>query len=228
LAARPARPRATPQRIRTTRCRLLARSAAAPGSSTNETPNAMPVVVAVASGDADLRETACIRADAYFEDDSSRFRDTFRRQFAERELARLAEQTVVPRSGGRASVTCLVARDSSGRVVASADVRPPRSAVPGARGRDNLAPAGEEDAAFVLNVCVREDARGRGVGAAVMRAAIDLVRAEFGSPRVYAQVDEDNTAARALYKSLGFRVAREASEGGRMGFDRMLLCLDLE
>jgi len=60
--------------------------------------------------------------------------------------------------------------------------------------------AGDAD---VLDIAVLPAARGRGVGAALLRAA--LVRCvESGADQIALEVRESNVAARALYTRLGF------------------------
>jgi GNAT superfamily N-acetyltransferase len=61
----------------------------------------------------------------------------------------------------------------------------------------------EAEDCWIEDVFVDEAARGTGLGRALVRAAIDRA-AERGCRRVDLDVDEDNTAARALYASLGF------------------------
>jgi RimJ/RimL family protein N-acetyltransferase len=46
--------------------------------------------------------------------------------------------------------------------------------------------------------------RGRGYGRAAMAAVVAWARAEHGAVRGYVQVDAANTAAAALYGSLGW------------------------
>ncbi|MFV2121528.1 GNAT family N-acetyltransferase [Streptomyces sp. Act-28] len=65
-------------------------------------------------------------------------------------------------------------------------------------------PAGE-GTPYVWEVAVAEGERRRGHGRALMRFAEDLVRAA-GGDRLALRVDPDNTAARALYASLGYRL----------------------
>jgi ribosomal protein S18 acetylase RimI-like enzyme len=69
---------------------------------------------------------------------------------------------------------------------------------------------------------VREDARGRGLGRALVAAALDVAR-ERGCRRIQLDANEDNTAAQALYRSFGFS-AQDDRYGGR----NLLLRLALE
>ena len=64
---------------------------------------------------------------------------------------------------------------------------------------------------LISNVAVHPNWQGRGIGRALMQAAVDLAKRHNGA-WIALQVREDNQAAHALYKSLGFqnveRVAR--------------------
>ena len=57
--------------------------------------------------------------------------------------------------------------------------------------------------AWLEDVFVREDARGTGLGRALVEAAIERARSR-GCLRIELDVDEANTPALALYRSLGF------------------------
>ncbi len=64
---------------------------------------------------------------------------------------------------------------------------------------------------FVWGMYVADDARGRGLARALMRAALAHARATPGVAKVVLSVDAANVPAIALYESLGFVVfAREA------------------
>lgn len=62
---------------------------------------------------------------------------------------------------------------------------------------------------YVAELYVRPDERGRGLGRALMVAAIELAR-ERGADNIDLGTGEDDVAARALYESLGF-----SNRGGR-------------
>jgi ribosomal protein S18 acetylase RimI-like enzyme len=51
---------------------------------------------------------------------------------------------------------------------------------------------------------VDAEERGKGYGRAILRETIEIARLN-GSPRIYLEVDDDNTVARRLYESSGFQ-----------------------
>jgi ribosomal protein S18 acetylase RimI-like enzyme len=59
------------------------------------------------------------------------------------------------------------------------------------------------DDCWLEDLFVRADAQGQGLGRALVEAALERARAR-GCGRVELDVDEDNAAARALYRGLGF------------------------
>jgi GNAT superfamily N-acetyltransferase len=61
---------------------------------------------------------------------------------------------------------------------------------------------GVEDC-WLEDVFVRDAARGRGLGRALVEKALEVAR-ERGCTRIELDVQSDNTAARALYTSVGF------------------------
>ena len=62
------------------------------------------------------------------------------------------------------------------------------------------------DESHVTNVAVRADRRGQGIGRAVMSALLQYL-SNLGAAYATLEVRESNTAAIALYKSLGFFAA---------------------
>lgn len=60
-----------------------------------------------------------------------------------------------------------------------------------------------EDLADLHRIVVRPDARGRGVGASLLRAGLDWAAA-VGGRRMLLEVRSDNGSALALYRRLGF------------------------
>jgi ribosomal-protein-alanine N-acetyltransferase len=68
------------------------------------------------------------------------------------------------------------------------------------------------DEAQVLNLAVRDEARRRGIGAALLRETIDEARRR-GAANMYLEVRESNGGARALYGGAGF-----AEIGRRRGY----------
>jgi ribosomal protein S18 acetylase RimI-like enzyme len=53
-------------------------------------------------------------------------------------------------------------------------------------------PEGDAAGAYLLNVVVAEEQRGRGVGRAVMRAAMARGMHHWGAQRLYTHVEADN------------------------------------
>ncbi|TCT11970.1 ribosomal-protein-alanine N-acetyltransferase [Tepidamorphus gemmatus] len=70
------------------------------------------------------------------------------------------------------------------------------------------------DEAEILMLCVAPEARRRGLGRALVAAALETA-ARNGARRVYLEVAVDNAAALSLYGSIGFREA-----GRRKGYYR--------
>lgn len=68
------------------------------------------------------------------------------------------------------------------------------------------------DEAEIPNVCVKAEARKKGVGKQMMTALLDAAR-ELGIVVLYLEVRESNAPARCLYESLGF-----AADGIRKNF----------
>ena len=83
--------------------------------------------------------------------------------------------------------------------------------------------------AHILNLCVRETMRGRGIGRTRLRQLLDLA-AEAGVEDAFLEVRPSNLAAIRLYQSLGFvqvgvRKSYYQAAGGRE--DATVLRLDL-
>ena len=68
--------------------------------------------------------------------------------------------------------------------------------------------------AEILTLAVKPQARGRGLGRALVEAAFGLAR-QAGADAMFLEVAEDNEAAIALYQTAGFRLA-----GRRPGYYR--------
>ena len=58
--------------------------------------------------------------------------------------------------------------------------------------------------AHILNLCVRAESRGRGLGHRLLLSLLDLARAEWASA-VVLEVRASNEAALQLYKRMGFK-----------------------
>jgi ribosomal protein S18 acetylase RimI-like enzyme len=69
---------------------------------------------------------------------------------------------------------------------------------------------------YLEELYVVPDRRGRGIGRALMEAAMDLARSE-GAAHMDLGTGEDDTAARALYEKLGFS-NREGKPDGSVQF----------
>jgi ribosomal protein S18 acetylase RimI-like enzyme len=70
---------------------------------------------------------------------------------------------------------------------------------------------------YLEELYVVPDRRGQGLGRALMEAAIELAR-ERGAARMDLGTSEDDTAARALYESLGFTNREGKPDGPVMYF----------
>ncbi len=73
--------------------------------------------------------------------------------------------------------------------------------------------------AVVWGMAVATSARGRGVGRALMVAALDHARGIDGLAKLVLSVDAANVAAIALYESLGFVVFAREQDAMRIGDD---------
>jgi ribosomal-protein-alanine N-acetyltransferase len=81
------------------------------------------------------------------------------------------------------------------------------------------------DEAEILTLAVKPEARGRGVGRALLRAAADHA-ARLGAVRLFLEVGADNPAALALYAGQGFsRVGQR--KGYYDGRDALILRAEL-
>lgn len=157
-----------------------------------------------------LQQTARLRADAYYEEQpTTRFTDTFKRQFAEQELQSLRARTGPAAPQGQC--VCLVALDAHGDVQGCVDVRPPAC-------HSGTLPKGvtNDDAqgGYLLNVVVAEAHRRQGLGARLVGAAGEHASA-LGAQRLYTHVDAQNDVALRLYERCGF--VQCASVGGLQG-----------
>lgn len=86
------------------------------------------------------------------------------------------------------------------------------------------------DEAEILTLAVRPEARGRGQGGELTRKAAVAATAA-GARRLFLEVAEDNIAARALYRGVGFeavgRRPRYYARPGASPVDALLLSLNL-
>ena len=70
-------------------------------------------------------------------------------------------------------------------------------------------------AAYIEDLYVVPERRGRGLGRALLEAAMDHAR-ERGAGHIDLGTSEDDVAARALYESAGFTNLDGGDEGARM------------
>ncbi|HEX8806703.1 MAG TPA: GNAT family N-acetyltransferase [Candidatus Aquilonibacter sp.] len=64
-----------------------------------------------------------------------------------------------------------------------------------------------DDQSFIVYMAVERDARGAGIGSALLERAEDEAR-KRGAPYMALMVTEENAAARALYERAGYRTER--------------------
>jgi ribosomal-protein-alanine N-acetyltransferase len=87
------------------------------------------------------------------------------------------------------------------------------------------------DESELITLAVRPARRRRGAGRRLLAAATDHVRA-MGARTLFLEVAADNSAARALYESAGFRVSGRRPayfrRGDRPSVDAFVMVLDLD
>ena len=159
----------------------------------------------------------------------SRFVETFKRAFVREEAGSLRLRTQA-RQNGLPECVCLVAVSSSNEVIGTLDIRPPAGISSTAhlqkQGRFlNGVPADDPEGAYMLNVCVKEESRGSGVGTLLVACACAEACSRWGAQRMYTEVDSWNDGAYNLYNRLGFQRADGDAEDDRVGTrQRLLLC----
>ncbi|KAG2491136.1 hypothetical protein HYH03_010579 [Edaphochlamys debaryana] len=150
----------------------------------------------------ELRQVATLRAEAYYTDNHSRFVGSLKKQFVEQEAESLQLRTTATSKQGAPFAECLVAVEAgSGAVLGCIDLRLPR-ALNGVH--PSGVPEGDTHGCYLLNVVVREDARGQGLGRGVMRAAMRRAVETWGAASLYTHVEADNEVAYRLYTGCGF------------------------
>eukprot|EP00198_Chlamydomonas_reinhardtii_P009711 XP_001699048.1 predicted protein [Chlamydomonas reinhardtii] len=150
----------------------------------------------------ELRQVATLRADAYYAENFSRFVGSLKKKFVEQEVESLQQRTYATSKQGTPFCECLVAVEAgSSTVLGCIDLRLP-AALNGAHPAG--VPAGDTAGCYLLNVVVREDVRGQGLGRAIMRAAMGRAVHTWGAARLYTHVEADNEVAYNLYAGCGF------------------------
>ena len=118
-----------------------------------------------------------------------------------------------------AGVERLIERTDAEFLIATPDDDSPPAGVCQLRYRFGIWFASED--CWLEDMFVREDARGRGVGAALLEAAITRAR-DRGCRRIELDVNERNPEALALYERVGFAVSTKPP-GGRDVLMRLAL-----
>ncbi|KAG2447633.1 hypothetical protein HYH02_007551 [Chlamydomonas schloesseri] len=151
----------------------------------------------------ELRQVATLRADAYYAENQSRFVGSLKKKFVEQEVESLQQRTsATSKQSGTPFCECLVAVEAgSSTVLGCIDMRLP-AALSGAHPAG--VPADDTGGCYLLNVVVREDVRGQGLGRAIMRAAMARAVRTWGAQRLYTHVEADNEVAYNLYAGCGF------------------------
>mmetsp|Transcript_26516 Transcript_26516/g.71692 ORF Transcript_26516/g.71692 Transcript_26516/m.71692 type:complete len:242 (+) Transcript_26516:76-801(+) len=177
-------------------------------------PTTSPLSVAAAevfpaSSDADYVHIARLRANAFYENDRSRFVESFKKKFVVQEIESLKERTVAGPFGQLCE--CLLARseEDGQQVIGCIDIRVPR-AVTGKHPAG--VPVEDEKGAYILNVVVDEDSRGQGVGKALMREAMNRAVNVWQAENLYTHVEADNEVALHLYLACGFEEHSSSSK----------------
>jgi GNAT superfamily N-acetyltransferase len=118
-----------------------------------------------------------------------------------------------------AGVDRLIEDPNTAFLLGAPDADSPPAGVAQVRFRFGLWWAAED--CLLEDLFVREQARGAGVGRALVEAVIELAR-ERGCRRIELDANDHNEAAQALYRSFGFD-AQDDRYGGRNLFMRLHL-----
>ena len=119
-----------------------------------------------------------------------------------------------------AGVDRLIEDPNTAYLLAAPDADSPPQAVAQVRFRYGIWWAAQD--CLLEDLFVREEARGTGLGRALLDATIELAR-ERGARRVELDANDQNDAAQALYRSVGFD-----SQDDRYGGRNLLMRLHLE
>jgi GNAT superfamily N-acetyltransferase len=118
-----------------------------------------------------------------------------------------------------AGVDRLIEDPNTAYLLAAPDADSPPAAVAQVRFRYGIWWAAED--CLLEDLFVREDARGSGLGRALVAAVVELAR-ERGCRRVELDANDGNAAAMALYTAMGFD-SQDDRYGGRNQFLRLHL-----
>ncbi|KXZ51789.1 hypothetical protein GPECTOR_11g232 [Gonium pectorale] len=136
------------------------------------------------------------------QENRSRFVGSLKKKFAEQEVESLQQRTTIMSKAGTPYSECLVAVDAStGAVLACIDLRTP-CALTGTHPHG--VPQDDPHGCYLLNVVVREDVRGQGLGRGIMLTAMARAVRLWGATGMYTHVEADNEVAFGLYHSCGF------------------------
>jgi len=127
-------------------------------------------------------------------------------------LARIARDAL-PEAWSEESIRASLARAGARALV----IDPARGFALGWRAGDD---------AEILTLAVEKDARGQGLGRALVVALLERLRAD-GAQRVSLEVRRGNAAALGLYTSLGFAETRVRPRYYRDGEDALVLGVEL-
>ena len=118
-----------------------------------------------------------------------------------------------------AGVERLIEDPNTAYLLGAPDADSPPAGVAQVRFRFGVWWAAED--CLLEDLFVRADARGSGVGRALVEAVVDLARSR-GCRRVELDANDENAAAQGLYRSFGFS-AQDDRYGGRNLFMRLHL-----
>eukprot|EP00890_Picochlorum_soloecismus_P006395 jgi/Picsp_1/6757/NSC_04098-R1_protein len=172
-------------------------SAGRPGVQESNHGTGSIVVIRRASGEAELRQVAQLRADAYYEDQNfGRFTASFKKQFQEQEYRRLTEENE------RICKTLICHEPQGEDVVGTLEIRPAEPEMM-ADLKSNFGHV--STASYIKNVVVHQLHRRKGIGKALLQEAWSTVQSEMdGCAAMLTHVEISNIDALRLYENFGF------------------------